>query len=203
MYRFANQQEVKELTKWCEEIIKEVQVELKEYFTFSFNLIGSGGKKLVTQNAEEAFDLDYNLILQKDKQGLIDNPQRIKDIIRGAFDRVLKENVKNYKGSSDSTSVITASIVDNHRRTFSFDVAIYVEGDNGYLYRLIHDKKSQRYIWNQVPKSRDYEYKLQKIKEDGEWQEFKDRYLDLKNMHLRRNDNIKSFSIFLETLNEF
>lgn len=203
MYRFANQQEVKELTKWCEEIIKEVQVELKEYFTFSFNLIGSGGKKLVTQNAEEAFDLDYNLILQKDKQGLIDNPQRIKDIIRGAFDRVLKENVKNYKGSSDSTSVITASIVDNHRRTFSFDVAIYVEGDNGYLYRLIHDKKSQRYIWNQVPKSRDYEYKLQEIKEDGEWQEFKDRYLDLKNMHLRRNDNIKSFSIFLETLNEF
>lgn len=203
MYRFANQQEVKGLTKRCEEIIKEVQVELKEYFTFSFNLIGSGGKKLVTQNAEEAFDLDYNLILQKDKQGLIDNPQRIKDIIRGAFDRVLKENVKNYKGSSDSTSVITASIVDNHRRTFSFDVAIYVEGDNGYLYRLIHDKKSQRYIWNQVPKSRDYEYKLQEIKEDGKWQDFKDRYLELKNMHLRRNDNIKSFSIFLETLNEF
>ena len=54
MYRFANQQEVKELTKWCEKIIKEVQIEVKEYFTFSFNLIGSGGKKLVTQNAEEA-----------------------------------------------------------------------------------------------------------------------------------------------------
>lgn len=47
---------------------------------------------MVTQNAEEAFDLDYNLILQKDKQGLIDNPQRIKDIFRGAFDRVLDFN---------------------------------------------------------------------------------------------------------------
>lgn len=47
---------------------------------------------MVTQNAEEAFDLDYNLILQKDKQGLIDNPQRIKDIVRGAFDRVLDFN---------------------------------------------------------------------------------------------------------------
>ena len=66
MYRFANQQDVKELAKWCEEIIKEVQIEVKEYFTFSFNLIGSGGKKLVTQNEDESFDLDYNLILQKD-----------------------------------------------------------------------------------------------------------------------------------------
>ena len=203
MYRFANQQDVKELAKWCEEIIKEVQKEVKEYLTFSFNLIGSGGKKLVTQNEDESFDLDYNLILQKDKQGLIDYPKKIKDIIRGAFDIVLRKNIIDYKGSSDSTSVIKVSIVENNRRTFSFDVAIYVEGDNGYLYRLIHDKYSQRYIWNQVPQSCDFEYKLQEIKENGEWQEFKDRYLDLKNMHLRRNDNIKSFSIFLETLNEF
>lgn len=89
MYRFANQQDVKELAKWCEEIIKEVQIEVKEYFTFSFNLIGSGGKKLVTQNEDESFDLDYNLILQKDKQGLIDYPKKIKDIIRGAFDIIL------------------------------------------------------------------------------------------------------------------
>ena len=34
-------------------------------------------------------------------------------------------------------------------------------------------------------------------------EDFKDRYLELKNMHLVRGDDVKSFSIFLETLNEF
>lgn len=203
MYKFANQKDVRELTKWCDGIINEVQKEVKEYVTFSFNLIGSGGKRLVTQNGDEPFDLDYNLIIQKDKQGLIDDPKRLKNIIRNAFDNVLRENVQGYNGAKDSKSVITITFADGVKRTFSFDVAIYVEADNGYMYRLINDKNSGRYIWNQVPKSKNYEDKIQAIKENGEWEDFKARYLELKNMHLRRRDDIKSFSIFLETLNEF
>lgn len=203
MYRFANQKDVKELAKWCESIIKNVQKEVKEYITFSFELIGSGGKKLVTQNDEQAFDLDYNLIVQKDKAGLIDYPRDLKNIVRNAFDRVLRENVEGYCGSKDSKSVISVVFTDGIKRTFSFDVAIYVEADNGYMYRLINDKNTNRYIWNQVPKSRKYEDKLHAIKENGEWEDFKDRYLELKNMHLSRQDDVSSFSIFLETLNEF
>lgn len=203
MYKFAKQKDVRELTKWCDGIINEVQKEVKEYVTFSFNLIGSGGKKLVTQNGDEAFDLDYNLIIQKDKQGLIDDPKRLKDIIRHAFDDVLRENVAGFSGAGDSTSVLKVSITDEEKRVFSFDVAIYVEADNGYVYRLIHDKNINRYIWNQVPKSKNYEDKIQAIKENGEWDDFKERYLELKNMHLRKGDGVKSFSIFLEALNEF
>ena len=203
MYKFANQKDVRALTKWCDGIINEVQKEVKEYVTFSFNLIGSGGKRLVTQNGDEAFDLDYNIIIQKDKQGLVDDPKRLKDIIRHAFDIVLKEDVEEYSGTSDSTSVLTVTITDGERRVFSFDVAIYVEADNGYMYRLINDKNTGRYIWNQVLKSKNYEDKIQAIKENGEWEDFKERYLKLKNMHLRRRDGVKSFSIFLEALNEF
>ena len=203
MYKFANQKDVRELTKWCDGIINEVQKEVREYVTFSFNLIGSGGKRLVTQNGDEAFDLDYNIIVQKDKQGLIDNPKRLKDIIRHAFDIVLQEEVEEYSGTSDSTSVLTVSITDGKKRIFSFDVAIYVEADNGYMYRLINDKNTGKYIWNQVPKSKNYEDKIQAIKENGEWEDFKARYLELKNTHLRRRDGVKSFSIFLEALNEF
>ena len=191
------------MTKWCDGIINEVQKNVKEYVTFSFNLIGSGGKRLVTQNGDEPFDLDYNLIIQKDKQGLIDDPKRLKNIIRNAFDNVLRENVQGYNGAKDSKSVITNTFADGVKRTFSFDVAIYVEADNGYMYRLINDKNTGKYIWNQVPKSKNYEDKIQAIKENGEWEDFKARYLELKNMHLRRRDDIKSFSIFLETLNEF
>lgn len=203
MYKFAKQRDVKELAKWCEGIIKEVQKEVKDCLTFSFDLIGSGGKRLVTQNGEEAFDLDYNLIIQKDKQGLIDDPKSLKNIIRNAFDSVLRDNVQGYSGAKDSKSVITIVFSDRVKRTFSFDVAIYVEADNGYVYRLINDKNTRRYIWNQVPNSRNYEDKMQAVKDTGEWANFKDRYLELKNIHLRRGDDIRSFSIFLETLNEF
>lgn len=180
-----------------------VQDEVREYFTFDIRLIGSGDKRLVTQNGDKCFDLDYNIILQKDKKGLLDNPKQIKEIFVKRFKAVLEENVSGYNYVSDSTSVITAKLIRNDKTEFSFDVAIIVEGDDGYFYRLINDKNTGRYIWNQVAHSKNYLGKFKALKEKGYWMDFKRRYLELKNMHLKRQDGVKSFSIFLETLNEF
>lgn len=202
-YRFAKQSKVKELEKWCMDILHSVQEEVRDYFTFDIRLIGSGDKRLVTQNSDESFDLDYNIILQKDKKGLLDNPKQIKDIFVSRFNKVLKGCVSDYAHVSDSTSVITVKLVSKNKLQFSFDVAIIVEGDDGYFYRLINDKKTNRYIWNQVKQSANYFERFKAVKQDGDWMEFKRRYLELKNIHLRRQDGVKSFSIFLETLNEF
>lgn len=65
-YKFAKQSEVKELESWCMDILHAVQEEVRDYFTFDIRLIGSGDKRLVTQNSDESFDLDYNIILQRD-----------------------------------------------------------------------------------------------------------------------------------------
>lgn len=202
-YRFAKQNEVKKIEAWCMEILHAVQDEVREYFTFDIRLIGSGDKRLVTQNADESFDLDYNVILQKDKKGLLDNPKQIKEIFVSKFNKVLKNCVSDYAHVSDSTSVITAKLVSDNKLQFSFDVAIIVEGDDGYFYRLTNDKKTGRYIWNQVKQSANYLERFKAVKENGYWLEFKERYLKLKNMHLSRQDGVKSFSVFLETLNEF
>lgn len=202
-YKFAKQTEVKELEQWCMKILHAVQEEVREYFTFDIRLIGSGDKRLVTQNSDKSFDLDYNIILQKDKKCLLDNPKQIKEIFVERFNQILKSRVSNYAHVSDSTSVITAKIVINNRLRFSFDVAIIVEGDDGYFYRLTHDKQTNRYIWNQVKQSANYFEKFKAVKDNGNWLKFKKRYLELKNMHLSRQDGVKSFSIFLETLNEF
>ena len=201
-YRFAEQKAVTELNKWCREILYDVQKEVAEYFTFDIRLIGSGDKRLVTQNSDESFDLDYNIILQKDKKGLLDDPRQIKNIFISSFNKVLKKYVNGYAHTSDSTSVVTVKIIQNKTIKFSFDVAIIVEGNDGYFYRLTNDKISGRYIWNRVKNSANYFEKYQKIKEKGLFLKFKQRYLDLKNMHLSRQDGVKSFSIFLETLNE-
>ena len=201
-YKFAEQKTVIELNKWCRDILYEMQDEVSDYFTFDIRLIGSGDKRLVTQNADEAFDLDYNLILQKDKKGLLDNPRQIKDIFVSRFNKVLDKYIDGYYHTSDSTSVVTVKIIQNNTLAFSFDVAIIVEGNDGYFYRLTNDKVSGRYIWNRVKNSVDYFEKYQQIKKKGLFSKFKQRYLDLKNVHLSKQDGVKSFSIFLETLNE-
>ena len=203
-YQYAIQNDVKQEDKWCRKVLHNVQNEVRDFFTFDIRLIGSGDKRLVTQNGDGPFDLDYNLILQRDKKNLIKNPEQIKKIFMDAFKTIL-EKEKLYKYSTrDSSSVITLNLIDNNNDLeFSFDVAIIVEADDGYFYRLTNDKNVGRYIWNKIPSSKNYFERFQRVKNNNQWMIFKKRYLELKNMHLKRNEDIKSFSVFLETLNEF
>lgn len=78
-YKFAKQSEVKELESWCMDILHAVQEEVRDYFTFDIRLIGSGDKRLVTQNSDESFDLDYNIILQRDTTTYIEHNKRSKN----------------------------------------------------------------------------------------------------------------------------
>lgn len=201
MYQYAKQSEVKKVSEVCEKILRKVQNTVRDYFTFQFCLIGSGGKKLVTQNTQDgAFDLDYNIILQRDKQNLLNRPKEIKQLFVDAFNEIATEYGFNY--ANDSTSVITVRLVKDQRLVFSFDVAVTVEDNKGAFHRVTFDKKTGHYFWNEVKHSKDYSEKFQWVRE-RDWNGFKLKYLELKNMHLKRGDGVKSFSIFLEALNEF
>lgn len=145
--------------------------------------------------------MDYNFILKKDKQELSSYPEKIKNILINAFNEVNPE--LSFKYASNSTSVITSKLVLGGKLEFSFDVAIMIEGNNGNLYKLIYEKTSGRYLWNEVRKTKNYSAKFKRIKDEGYWEDFKVRYLHNKNLHLTRNEEIPSFSVFLETLNEY
>lgn len=202
MYKYVSKEERDSLAKACEAIILNVQKSVKEYFTFEYRLIGSGEKRLITRNGESGpFDLDYNFILKKDKQELSSFPGKIKNIFINAFNELNPQ--LSFKFASNSTSVITSKLVLGGKLEFSFDVAIMIEGNNGNLYKLIFDKTSGRYLWNEVRKTKNYGVKFKRIKEEGYWEDFKERYLNNKNLHLKRNEEIPSFSVFLETLNEY
>lgn len=89
MYKYVSKEERTSLAKACEDIILIVQKSVKEYFTFEYRLIGSGEKRLITQNGVGGtFDLDYNFILKKDKQELSSYPEKIKNIFLNAFNEV-------------------------------------------------------------------------------------------------------------------
>ena len=200
-YYYPTQNEVTQCNKWCTAIIKQVQKRLSDYFTFDIRLIGSGEKRLVTANADECFDLDYNLILKKDKADLLDNPEKIKKLFVDAFSSILKKSVDGYTHSCDSSSVVKNKIIIENKLAFEFDVAIIVQGDDDCYYKLINNKKNNSYIWNKVPDSKNYMERYNTIKKNVGIVPFKKEYLRLKNLHLSKQDGVKSFSIFLEALN--
>ena len=117
-----------------------------------------------------------------------------------AFKKICGNRVK----VSDSTQVITCTVGNFHKYFFSFDLAIFVDANDGFIYKLISDKQinSIRYIWNKVPKSKNYEANLLFLKRKGLWEEIKNRYKDKKNMYLRRQSQISSFEILLSVINE-
>ena len=79
---------------------------------------------------------------------------------------------------------------------------------NGNYMRLIHNKNAyalgwDQYTWNEVPNSHQVKDKADEIKEEGLWQEVRDRYLEKKNMYLSWQDrNHPSFVVYVEAVNE-
>lgn len=207
-YQFATKKDVKVANKWCISVLKDVQILVRDWFTFDFRLIGSGGKHLVTYNEGQPFDLDYNIIIQKDKHSLHDKPAIIKEKFIEAFKAVFSEtityfNVDEYFKINNSTSVITLKYISNGMLEFSFDVAIMQENENGYLEKIIFDKKNNVFIWNKVKQSDNLYDKAVQVKQNYDWNKVRKRYLKLKNKSLSNQDDTKSFSIFVQVINEF
>ena len=198
MYRYVKQSVCKDLRIACEDILKQVQKKLSKYFTFQFLLIGSGERRLVTQNGNGSFDMDYNLILMKDKQGLINNPKRIKELFLNAFNEVNPE--LDFSFAKNSTSVITSHLKKGNL-LFSFDCAIMCEGNNGNMYKIVFDKPD-RYLWNELRHTKEFNEKYKFLVQNGEFENIKELYLEKKNDYLKRRIQMQSFSILNETVNE-
>lgn len=199
MYKYVSKKEIRDIREYCEEIIKKIQKsQLKDFFTFSFYLIGSGKTNLITINGDnDTYDLDYNLILQKDKADLFSKPQKIKELFSKEFDK--ERNNFNIKKIENSSSVITLKFKD---KKANVDIAILRKNNNGNYSKIIYDKNNNRYIWNEIKCSKNYQDNINLIKQQMCWNEVRDRYLFKKNSYLKQSKNISSFSILLETINE-
>ena len=118
------------------------------------------------------------------------------------------KELKDYFGKdvkvSDSTQVITCNVGKKYGYEFSFDIAIIIDCKDGYMYKIANDKNTTptRYIWNKIPKSKDYEYKFTALKRMGYWEDIKELYKTKKNNYLKKQSDIASFSILIETVNE-
>ena len=137
------------------------------------------------------------MILQKDKADLFSKPQKIKELFSKEFDK--ERNNFNIKKIENSSSVITLKFKD---KKANVDIAILRKNNNGNYSKIIYDKNKNRYIWNEIKCSKNYQDNINSIKQQMCWKEVRDKYLFKKNSYLRQNKNISSFSILLETINE-
>lgn len=168
-------------------------------------LVGSGARNLIMQNGNEPVDLDYNIEIVRCED--FNNCRYLKECTRKAFNSALI--TKRQNNCEDSTSSLTSKKIhfsSGNRTPFSIDICIVTKGDNGRIYRLIHEKTGfvaqDSYFWNQAPNSKNIKKKADYIKAHGKWILVRNQYLNIKNKYLTSNDHDHpSFICYIEAVN--
>lgn len=185
-------------------ILKNVQNEIRDKFTFQYKIVGSYSRNMITYDSKSniGFDLDVNIYPNDDFNEY--SPQEIKTTLIKAFRKYLKKY--KYSKLENSTRVITIKVNDtkNSKIIHSIDFAIVhdYEDEEGYQCQeyIRFNKKHNSYTWEEQD---DVFYmlvdKIEWIKDEDLWQELREMYLKRKNSN---NDiNKKSRSLFAESVN--
>lgn len=210
MYHYIQDKDFqKRLKGTCADIVNQLVQSINKgsVMTVRACLVGSGAKNLVTQNASNPIDLDYNICILDTKSIVVNNGRDIKEYVRKEFNNVLKVN--DWSDCQDSTSALTTErrvFKRGNKTTFSIDLAITFKNNLGW-HKLIHEKTGwtiyDRYYWNEIPDSRQLEEKVYAIKLNHLWDEVRNTYLEKKNLYLQRNDNThSSFIVYIESINQ-
>ena len=202
-FEYVSKKEYQPVKNELIELIKLVQDEVRDYFTFRFDFIGSVSRNMVTRevNGNVGYDFDVNIRINDDENKY--NAAEIKNILMDGFDKHSKKFKYDY--SEDNKRVLTIKVKDkkNSKILHSCDFAVvndYTDDDGYECQEYIHHYKSTNtYQWQDQP---DGFYllpeKIEWIKANGYWQEVRDSYLDRKNRNT--DPNKKSRSIFAETV---
>lgn len=183
------------------ELIKKVQDDVRDSFTFFYDFVGSSSRNMITRqvNGNIGYDFDVNIHIRK-----VFDDYSEKDI-RKIFINALNINSFpfNYHPAEDSTRVITIKAVDYEKARIihSCDFAIVRDFPNGMQQYIRYNKKHQSYYWENQPLGYYLlDKKINIIKANYLWQDVRSLYLDKKCNNT--NPNKKSRSLFAETINE-
>lgn len=210
MFHYITDEEyLKKLKYTCSDIINQLvqRINNDSVIQVEAHLVGSGAKNLITQNANELVDLDYNLYITEFLQLRQNDGRGISTYVQDQFDYILSKN--DWSDCHDSTSVFTTEkrqFNKGNKTPFSIDLAVVKKDSYGW-HRLIHQKTGivslDQFKWNMVPDSRGLFDRVSAIKNEHLWDEVIEVYLDKKNMYLRCQDrNHPSFIVYVETINE-
>lgn len=209
-YEYVNKSEYAPAREEVEKIIKELHKRLKKKvkgFTFQHKLIGSGNRHLITRivGGNKGYDFDYNLVLNC-KPGYFWEPKFAKELIIDTLREIVEDTIFDYPENSRSAITIKVKDTKNSKIVHSVDFGIIYypneEAFNGYKYiKTIKTDSEIIYVWEKRLLSNYLDEKIDWLKENVEnyRAEVRKEYLYLKN--LKANKAKRSFSIYLETIN--
>lgn len=191
----------------CADIVNQLVQNLKNCdIDAAMNVVGSKKRNMITQNEDQDIDFDFNLLIKNPDE--CRNTRELKEVIRKAFNEVLKNN--GLDDCEDSTSALTTKSIcfnSGNQTGFHIDLCIVRYDSQGHLNRLIHEKSGcvilDYWIWNRVPNSLELRRRERFLK-PKHWLEVRNTYLKKKNMYLKRpydNDH-PSFVCYIEAVNE-
>ena len=184
------------LKKQIIELIKEVQNQVRDKFTFQFEFVGSTKRNMITEDVmfNKGFDFDVNLTVNNDKNY---TPKKIRTILRTALTNVSQKY--GYDRCEDSTRVITIVNISTKNSSILHSCDFAIVKGNKYIR---FDKKENAYVWASQPKDFiNLDKKAKELRKDSEiWKVVKEKYLKKKNEN--KNPNKHSRSLYAETINE-
>ncbi len=203
-FEYVPRKTVSELRRMIIELLKLVQNDLRDKFTFSYTFdIGSSTYNLVVTdvNGNGGFDIDCDLHIN-----VLDDSYTAKEIRTMIIESINKfKKMFNFNKSSDTTRVYTIALVDrnNKKRIFHVDFAFIREyyDENGEFYtEYIHHYDNGGYGWC-LESSRYLAFRDQQkfCKRNGLWNEVRDNYLEKKN---NNRNNLESHELYLAAVNE-
>ncbi len=205
MYEYVPKSEYKPVKAELEMIIRRVQkiMEKEHDLQFYYDLIGSGGRHLITRvkGGNKGFDFDYNFIIPTPPDGEKYNAKEIKKWFMIAINKAIKGT--SYKCAEDSTSSATIKIVNVAEKCIvtscDFAIIYYEDEDDDAGYWYVKNYKNGGYGFVFRSNSRNIDSKLDYILEyEQGWNWIREEYLKLKNSN---NDPEKhSFVLFIESV---
>ena len=200
-YEYVTKKEYMPVKKELIHLINLVQDEIRCYFTFRYDFIGSSSRNMITRAIDSNIGYDFDVNLQVNDENEDYSPQKIKDILKKGFDKY--NHLFSYDYCEDSTRVITIKFKDikNSKILHSCDFAIIYNCATGAQQYIYYNKLTQTYSWEyQSQQFYQLHKKIDLIKQYKLWQDVRILYLHKKCTNT--NPNNKSRSIFAQTINE-
>ncbi|MGI6106987.1 MAG: hypothetical protein ACOX8B_03535 [Lachnospiraceae bacterium] len=202
MYPMVSKQELKPYRMFCSDFLTDLCRSLhKKYgITATFLAVGSGMWNMVSRDSSGGFDLDYNLILHRIPEPYASGDLlTLKNQIRSLADGILhRKPGLSFSYGKDSTSSLTYYLRNPKDGPFHIDLGILWERGGKY-YRLIHDKRLSRAIWNEAPDLSQTKARVQAINRRGLSDKLREEFLSQKAREAG-TDKL-SYVIFTEAVN--
>jgi len=181
---------------WIDKIREDVR---KKGVTFECVLVGSAKRHLVIKHHNKGFDLDFQIIIRKNKKKI--DCKELKEMLIDLFNDVIDDDF-NY--CEDSTSSIEIKMVDQNNSAIkvSYDVVIIRKikaNEKEETEILRHHKDTDTWKFELLKDMTNASKQFKKINGNQMWQNLRERYYSKKT---KNKDGKKSFQLLHEAVNE-